>query len=54
MFLKISFLTVKSLMHVRGELMPIVKKNRERLDATEAYEEVNINVYVIIIVANVS
>lgn len=38
-YLRVAFLTVQSLLAVRNELMPIIKKNKERMDTTEAYED---------------
>ncbi len=38
-YLKVSFLTVQSLLAVRSELLPLITKNKERLDINEAYED---------------
>lgn len=38
-YLKVSFLTVQSLLAVRNELLPFIKKNKERIDIMEAYED---------------
>jgi len=37
-YLKISFLTVQNLLSVRSELMPLIKKNRERANLQDVYE----------------
>jgi DNA polymerase epsilon subunit 1 len=37
-YLKVSFNTVQELMNVKSELLPIVDRNRAKLDAAQAYE----------------
>ena len=37
--MKISFLRVDDLMHVRGELDPIVKRNKEKSGVEEVYKQ---------------
>ena len=37
-YLKIAFDTVQQLMSVKNDLMHIVERNQEKLDASEAYE----------------
>ncbi|KAF9603800.1 hypothetical protein IFM89_037934 [Coptis chinensis] len=39
-YLKISFDTVQQLMLVRNDLLPIVQRNQEMIDTTEAYESI--------------
>eukprot|EP01018_Ginkgo_biloba_P017404 Gb_06608 [translate_table: standard] len=37
-YLKVSFDTVQDLMHVKNDLLPVVERNRAKLEASEAYE----------------
>lgn len=37
--MKISFLRVDDLMHVRSELDPIIKRNKEKLGVEEVYKQ---------------
>jgi DNA polymerase epsilon subunit 1 len=44
-YLKVVFATVQDLMDVRREIMPMVKRNQQKCEAAEAYEQVRVGAF---------